>query len=182
MKFNVVLTAALSLGVALSTQAASFTVTTNAVLNSTGGGTGADVGLNLTTGEAFTVSTDPLQIWHGAAPGDGNYTLLTSNADGAATAAYAPSLPGIGSTHVGTLVADIGGDYRVIGAGTNTFAAWGDGELFFHYADVNSGDNSGFVTSTVTTAAVPEPANMALLAAGLGLLGVMARRRSAAQK
>lgn len=183
MKFNVVLTAALSLGVALSTQAATFTVTTDSYLNSTGGGTGADVGLSLTTGESFTVSTDASQIWHGAASWDGNYALLTSNADGVATAAYATTLPGIGATHVGTLVADIGGDYRVIGAGTNTFAAWGDGELFFHYADVNYGDNSGVVTSTVTTAAaVPEPANMALLVAGLGLMGVVARRRSVSQK
>ncbi len=189
MNPNIVLAAALTLGATFSTQAAvhpvpsdTFTVTTDSYANSTGGGEGADVGLSLTAGESFTVSTDAGQIWHGAGWWDGNYDMLTSNADGAGTAAYAPWLPGIGIVNVGTLVADINGDYRVIGAGTKSFSAWQTGELFFHYADINYGDNSGVVTSVVTTAAaVPEPANMALLLAGLGLMGVVARRRSASK-
>ena len=191
MNLNVVLAAALTVGATFSSQAtvvpaspaSTFTVTTDSYANSTGGGEGADVGLSLTAGESFTVSTDAVQIWHGAGWWDGNYAMLTSNADGAETSAYAPWLPGIGTVNVGTLVADINGDYRVIGAGTKSFSAWQTGELFFHYADINFGDNSGVVQSTVTTAAaVPEPANMALLLAGLGLVGVAARRRSASQK
>jgi hypothetical protein len=183
MKLNTIAAAALTLGLALSAQAATYGVTTDSFANSTGGGVGADVGLSLTSGESFTVSTDASQIWHGAAVGDGNYDLLTSNANGTGTTAYATWLPGIGTTDVGTLVADIDGDYRVIGAGTTTFSAWESGELFFHYADINFGDNSGSVFSTVTTAsAVPEPANMALLMAGLGMMGLVARRRASSQK
>ncbi len=183
MKLNTIAAAALTLGLALSAQAATYGVTTDSFANSTGGGTGADVGLSLTAGESFTVTTDGSQLWHGAAPGDGNYDMLTSNANGTAPNPYATSLAGIGTTQVGTLVADIDGDYRVIGAGTTTFSAWESGELFFHYADINFGDNSGSVFSTVTTAsAVPEPANLAMLMAGLGMMGVVARRRAASQK
>ena len=181
MKLNVVLAAALTLGVAVSSHAASYTVTTDSFLNSTGGGVGASVGtagLDLTFGESFMVSTDASQLWQGA--NDGNTVLLTSNADGSAPNPYATFLTGIGTVQVGTLVADIGGDYRVIGAGDHTFTAWAAGEIFFHYADINYTDNSGAITSTVTTAAaVPEPANVALLLAGLGLMGVVARRRAA---
>lgn len=177
MKLNAVLAAALTLGVAISSHAASYSVTTDSYFNSTGGGAGVDFGLSLTTGESFTVSTDAGQIWHGAMPWDGNYEMLSTNAGGEDGLAYAPYLVGIGWTAVGTLVADIGGDYRVIGAGTNTFTAWADGEIEFHYADINSDDNFGAVNSTVTTA-VPEPANIALLLAGLGMMGVVARRRA----
>ncbi len=176
MKINVVVAAALALGMSVSSHAATYTVTTDSFLNSTGGGSGVDFGLALTAGEAFTVSTDPSQIWHGAFAWDGNYDMLTTNASGESGLAYAPYLDGIGLTPVGTLVADIGGDYRVIGAGTTTFTAWGTGEIEFHYADINDGDNAGSVVSTVST--VPEPANLALLLAGLGLTGVVARRRS----
>ncbi len=65
----------------------------------------------------------------------------------------------------------------MIGAGTTTFSAWGTGEILFHYADINNGDNFGAVVSRVSV--VPEPANLALLLAGLGMMGVVARRRSA---
>ena len=177
MKLNAVLAAALTLGFALTSHAASYEVTTDSFQNSTGGGSGVDFGLSLTTGESFTVSTDASQIWHGALPWDGNYDMLSTNASGEAGLAYAPYLNGIGWTPVGTLVADIGGDYRVIGAGTATFTAWGNGEIEFHYADVNYGDNFGAVVSRVSV--VPEPANVALLLAGLGMMGVVARRRAA---
>jgi len=167
--------------VSMSGNAATYTVTTDAHSNSTGGGVGVDVGVSLTAGQTFTVSTDASQIWHGAAVGDKNYTMLSTNASGETGLAYAPNLKGIGFTPVGTLVASINGDYRVIGAGTTTFAAWGTGEIFFHYADINKFDNSGSVISTLTTP-VPEPTSMALLIAGLGTVGVLTRRRKVVAK
>jgi hypothetical protein len=86
-------------------------------------------------------------------------------------------LKGIGPIPVGTLVAEINGDYRVIGAGTHQFTAWGTGEIPFQYADIGKQDNFGAVTSTVMTP-VPEPTSMALLLGGLGVVAMVARRRT----
>ncbi len=179
MTLKLIAAAVLSLGLAASSYADTYTFTTDAMNNSTTDGVGSHAvegALALTSGEAFTVNTDAAQIWHGATMGDPNYDYFTSNADGAAGYAYAPSLAGIGQVKVGTLVADINGDYRIIGAGTQSFTAWGDGELVFHYADINNGDNSGAIMSTVTTA-VPEPETYAMLLAGLAVVGAIARRR-----
>jgi hypothetical protein len=180
MKLNLIAAAALTLGIASSSFAATYDFTTDAYANSTANGDAAGAtsfegALNLTAGEAFTVSTDANQFWHGAFEWDGNYAMLTSNADGAATMAYAPYINGIGYVAVGTLVADINGDYRIIGAGTRSFTAWGTGQLEFHYADINTGDNSGSVSSTVTV--VPEPGTIGMLLAGLAAIGAVSRRR-----
>jgi hypothetical protein len=84
-------------------------------------------------------------------------------------------LNGLPVVEIGSLVADIGGTYVFIGAGTNTFTAWNTGELLFNYADENgsAGDDSVTVVSTVTV--VAELASLALLA--LGLFGLAAARR-----
>ena len=154
MKLNAVLAAALTLGAALACHAETYTITTDARANSTAGGAGASAqpkALYVTAGETFTVFTQAHQFWHGANKDDSNYKTLTSNADGARSGAFAPTLDGIGSVHVGTLVADIGGSYRVVGAGKHTLTAWATGEVQFHYADINDGDNSGVVVSKVMT-------------------------------
>jgi hypothetical protein len=181
MKLNIVLAALLTLGCALSANAATYTVTTDAYANSTTDGAGVDVGVSLTLGQTFTVFTDASQIWYGAAIGDPNYTMLSTNANGETGFYYEPDLYGIGTTPIGTLVASINGDYRVIGAGTTTLTAWATGEIYFYYADINNYDNSGSVISTLTTP-VPEPTSLALLIAGIGTVGAYTRRRKVAAK
>lgn len=168
----------LSLGVAASSHAGTYWFTTNALTNSTTDGVGASATggpLTLTAGQVFTVNTDPGQIWHAASPGDEYYAYFTSNADGVAGSSM--SLAGLapGAVRIGALVADINGDYRVLGAGSASFAAWGSGELHLHFADINAGDNIGSVVSSVT--AVPEPSSYAMLLGGMGLIGLARRRR-----
>ncbi len=181
MKFNAILAAALTLGCALSSHAAplpteTFTFITDAMANSTTNGVGATsgAGVYVTAGSAITFATAEA-TWHGA--DDGNYAVLSTDANGAVGTYWSVYLNGAGTVPIGALVGDIGGVYELIGAGTTTLNAWGTGELFLEYADINNYDNSGTQTSQVTVA-VPEPTNVALLLAGLGMMGVVARRRS----
>ena len=61
--------------------------------------------------------------------------------------------------------------------------AYAEGSVGYYGADAfYKGRNPGFESlATPSTAAVPEPANRALLLAGLGMMGVVARRRAAAR-
>jgi hypothetical protein len=179
MSFRLIALCALLMASAAS-QATTFTFSTDANANSTGGGVGASASgapLLLTLGEVFSISTDAGQLWHGANPGDPNYGVLTTNADGSSSNAWLINLNGINtSLRAGDLVGSIDGVYRLIGAGTKNFEAWGTGELKLQYTDVNRGDNSGAIISNVTVD-VPEPATYTMLLAGLGLLGFTLSRR-----
>ena len=78
----------------------------------------------------------------------------------------------------GTLVGRIGdGAYFAIGTLFNG-AANASGVLRLFAWDINSNDNSGFVTAKIDVAAVPLPAGAPLLLAGLAALGLLRRRKA----
>jgi hypothetical protein len=76
-----------------------------------------------------------------------------------------------------SLIGRVGnGSYFKVGNSFDGVAA-SSGDLFLAFLDVDSFNNSGFVTATVaTTPAVPEPQTGALLLSGVGALVFLARR------
>ena len=82
------------------------------------------------------------------------------------------------SAAFGTLVGRIdSGDYFVIGTSFSGVAT-ASGTLNLFYWDSNNFDNTGSIDVAVT-GAVPEPQTYALMLAGLGAIGFVARRRRA---
>jgi hypothetical protein len=151
----------------------------------------------LAAGDAFSVSVDVGDLWSaGALPrwsnADGlDGVLLATGSDDSGQAAGTQiganfGLLGIGnlSAPFGTLVGRIGaaGDYFAIGTSFNGVAA-ASGTLNLFYWDSNSGDNTEFVTASVTvgevTNPIPEPSTYALMLAGLLATAWVARRRRA---
>ena len=168
-------------------------VDVDAYLNSTSGGTGA-FALNLTAGEAFSVTVDPNDLWNaGALPrwsnangltGDLYYTVGTdSQVPVYAVGTLIGTNFGLFSENgltapFGTLVGQIGsGNFFAIGTNYSGVAAT-SGALNLYYFDSNYGDNTGSILANVS-AAVPEPESYALLGAGL-LAALLVRRKRTA--
>jgi hypothetical protein len=167
--------------------AANFVV--DALLNSSAGGAGANT-VNLTAGDSFSVLVSPTDLWSaGALPRWSNADgltgpLLATGSDESGMSAGAQIGADFGiltlgnlSAPFGTLVGQIGsGDYFAIGTAFNGIAS-ATGTLKLFYWDSNSFDNTDFIVADVTVGAIPEPETYALMLAGLGLVGWMARRR-----
>ncbi len=150
------------------------------------GGAGADGGF-LNAGQSFTVIAADTDLWSaGALPRWSNANGLTGNLYATGTdesGAGAGTLIGqdfgmytIGSQSFayGELVGQIGnGAYFAIGTDYTAVAATA-GELHLYYWDSAYGDNSGSINVSV----VPEPGSVALLLAGIGMIGGLARRRA----
>jgi PEP-CTERM motif len=166
---------------------ASTVVTVDALADSwnSGTGTGLDTGIALTSGESFTVAVAADDLWSaGALP-------RWSNANGLTATTFATGSDESGQPAGTQIGADFGlvdgfsfgelvgqidnGAFFAVGTDFNgTANATGTLKLF--YWDTFTGDNSGSVAATVSV--VPEPGSLALVLAGLGIVGGLSRRRA----
>lgn len=187
------LAVALALIAPLQAAATTTVYEVKALDNSTSGGVGLAV--SVFAGQSFSVSADINDLWNaGPLPrwsnADGlNAVLLSTgaadvNGDNPNVTAgnkIGDVLPfwtqnGLTAPY-GTLVGQWGnGDYFTVGT-TYTGTAV-DNTLNLFYFDSNTGGNRGSILASVT--AIPEPETYAMLLAGLGLVGFIARRRKAA--
>jgi len=164
----------------------------DAFANSTTGGTGVST-VSLFTGQSFSVTVDPGDLWNaGALPRWSNANgitgpdLIATGTDDSLEASgtvigssiFGNYTQGGLTAPYGTLVGQIGaGNFFALGtsfSGTATAA----GTLKLFYFDSNNGDNSQFVTATVT-AAVPEASTWAMMLIGFAGLAFASQRRRA---
>ena len=150
-----------------------------------GAGAGLDTGITLGAGESFAVAVASTDLWNaGALPRWSNAngltgTLIATGTDESGEAAgtvIGNDFGQVSGFAFGELVGQIGnGAFFAVGTDFNGTAN-ASGVLKLFYWDTFTDDNSGSVSATIT--AVPEPTSMALLLAGLGIVGGLARRRA----
>lgn len=187
-KFLFVASLAAATALSAPSQAATFVV--DALANSSSGGSALNTGINLATGDVFTVSSSTDDLWSaGALPRfsdadglDTNQRFATATDDsGEAVGTYIGgdffgSWSQDGHTaNYGSLVGRINGVYQTLGANFSG-PAWENGTLELFYWDSNSGDNFGAITFNIT-AGVPEASTWAMMILGLGGIGAAMRRR-----
>jgi hypothetical protein len=150
-----------------------------------GAGTGLDTGIALGAGESFAIAVAADDLWSaGALPrwsnADGLVApLLATGTD--ESGAAAGTLIGkdwglLDGFAYGELVGQVGdGAYFAVGTRFDG-AADAAGALKLFYWDTFTDDNSGSVAASVSV--VPEPASIALMLAGLVIVGGLSRRRA----
>jgi hypothetical protein len=179
---------AMAAGIAGISATAAQAVVVQAFTNSSSGGAGVSTGVLLTAGQSFTVDVDPNDLWNaGALP-------RWSNADGLIVKLLATGTDESGqlagtvignvfdlwtqdglTAAYGALVGKIGsGAYFLVGTHFSG-PANATGELQFYYWDSNNGDNTEFVSATIS--GVPEPSTWAMMILGFAGIGFLAYRR-----
>ena len=166
--------------------AASVVVDATADSWNSGAGSGLDTGITLSAGESFAVSVAADDLWSaGALPRWSNAdglvgNLLATGTDESGQAAgtlIGQNFGLLDGFAYGELVGQIGnGAYFAVGTDFNG-AANASGVLKLFYWDTFTADNSGSVLANI--AVVPEPGSIALMLAGLGIVGGLSRRRGA---
>ena len=189
-------TAALAVGLLVSSSAQAALVVVDAKTNSSTGGSGKSSGLVLTTGQMFHSTVAATDLWSaGSLPRWSNADGLIANlfATGTDDSGQAAGIQ-IGAVFpmwfqnglnapFNSLVGEIGGVFKVLGTNFNG-PSWGNGALSLYFWDQNSGDNTQFITADIglngVGGGVPEPATWAMMIAGFGLVGATLRRRKSA--
>ena len=147
-------------------------------------GTGLVTGIDLYAGETFNITSSVNDLWDAGgtqewstAAGLSSTVVATTTDDSGITAGTViGKKASFGAFYIGELVGQIGnGAYFAIGTDYSGVAKT-TGVLKLFEWDSYAYDNSGTITADVT--AVPEPASVALMLAGVGMIAGLARRRS----
>jgi hypothetical protein len=183
---NITFLALAAVALASGTADAGVVMNVFARANSSTGGTGLDTGVSLSSGQSFTVSAAPTDLWSaGALP-------RWSNADGLTTPLAATGSDESGESagttigepfplHTqngltapfGSLVGEVNDVFFLIGTSfSGTAPGTGTDILTLYYWDSNFADNAGSIAATID---VPEPGAVLLVA--LGLFGIAATHR-----
>lgn len=165
-------------------QAAVYVV--DSAANSSTGGVGLAT-FGVAAGQRIKVVSSTDDLWSlGALPrfSDGNglvadrfATALDDSGQAVGTKigqSFGPWTQGGLSAPFGSLVGEIGGVYKLLGANSIT-SAWGTGTLNLYNWDSNSTDNAGRISFDISI--VPEPATWALLIGGFAMVGAGLRNR-----